>query len=392
MECSEYDNVNSAMEKNGYNEMNPHVGSWVDKDSVCQVFCPHTYLSKNMYNTITVTREGQSYDLDPDYLTISSNGFSEPTAYTSWDYGDGKFRSCYIHEESHTERRRSSKKYHAHVPYGHLLLYGNNERKEMELFDFRDMEICLMFDARRPLEPFRSMSTPIRWTSNRRAILYVGSDLQQWDFGGNTATKLNTIPFSGELKGLCTIAESREPIGAYSSRITMEGVYAIYYTKYKIYLFDARSPSTTSINLPPGITDIYSSALYEKSILLGARASSDTRFFTYRDKIIDIDIRKASSMTSYILPGFTDEKKHDTRIIQVWSNSDQVLALNTRGLFVFTHCNNPQPTTIAGIELPNIRHTKRIGPWDLMEPKFTASGKNVIITSASNCPFISNFV
>lgn len=117
------------------------------------------------------------------------------------------------------------------------------------------------------------------------------------------------------------------------------------------------------------------------SIYLGCSNGRSVGKRQSSSEIQQFSVRKQSVFSTYALPECNADS-HQTEITQVWGNSNIVMGVCGRGLFVFDTLKDNEVPSFTSTEVGNTEKVRdTVGPDDLYSPCFDYLGSRALLIS-----------
>ncbi|KAG9446614.1 hypothetical protein H6P81_012742 [Aristolochia fimbriata] len=266
-------------------------------------------------------------------------------------------------------------------PCGPLLVSTASSQKVVSIFDIRDGDLVMKWEASKPVH-MMEYSSPMQWRSRGKVVLAETEAISLWDVGSLNPQALLSLPLFGKrITALHVNNTDAELGGGVRQRVSsseVEGNDGVFCTNETINVLDFRLPSGVGLKMTKdGASN--SSCIFSRgdSIFLGV---TDTRL-KHRtcSQVQQFSLRKGKLLSAYALPE-SNTHVHHSSLTQVWGDSQLVMGICGLGLFVFDTSRDLGIPCFSNLE--NSRYVREvIGSDNLYSPSFDYSASRVLLIS-----------
>lgn len=160
-----------------------------------------------------------------------------------------------------------------------------------------------------------------------------------------------------------------------------EGNDGVFCTQDSISILDFRHPTGVGLKLSNLGVNVQSVFSRGDSIYLGCTNARSVGKGQSSSEIQQFSMRKQRVFTTYALPECNADS-HQKAITQVWGNSNIIMGVSGRGLFVFDAMKDNEVLSFTSTECEGTQKVREIvGPDDLYSPSFDYLGSRALLIS-----------
>ncbi|KAJ4775563.1 Transducin/WD40 repeat-like superfamily protein [Rhynchospora pubera] len=310
------------------------------------------------------------------YVVAASAGPTPRPGFCCWDFYKRNVSAIHLERESQTSDPGKQWWYR---PCGPLLLSTSSKQKAIMGYDIRDGDMVMKWEMDSAVGSM-DWSCPLQWRSRGKVVI-LGSDfISLWDVNSVDAQPLLSIG-SGN-KRVCALHVSNtdaEISGGIRQRVSSseaEGNDGVFSTQESINVLDFRVPTGTGLKVSRhgGVpVSIYSRG---DSVFVGSTEDRLQLRSGRKSWVQHFSLRRGKLVASYELPVLNTDYRTGS-VSQVWGNSNLVMGVCGKGLFVFDALKDSAYASSGMVEARETINTDA----DFQCPTFDYSGSRLLLVS-----------
>ncbi|KAJ4802424.1 Transducin/WD40 repeat-like superfamily protein [Rhynchospora pubera] len=310
------------------------------------------------------------------YVVAASAGPTPRPGFCCWDFYKRNVSAIHLERESQTSDPGKQWWYR---PCGPLLLSTSSKQKAIMGYDIRDGDMVMKWEMDRAVGSM-DWSCPLQWRSRGKVVILGTDFISLWDVNSVDAQPLLSIG-SGN-KRVCALHVSNtdaEISGGIRQRVSSseaEGNDGVFSTQESINVLDFRVPTGTGLKVSRhgGVpVSVYSRG---DSVFVGSTEDRLQIRGGRKSWVQHFSLRRGKLVASYELPVLNTDYRTGS-VSQVWGNSNLVMGVCGKGLFVFDALKDSAYASSGMVEARETVNTDA----DFQCPTFDYSGSRVLLVS-----------
>ncbi|XP_078152545.1 transducin/WD40 repeat-like superfamily protein [Carex rostrata] len=337
---------------------------------------PEVAVPQNTWGDCWLLRAPGADGCSGRYVVTASAGPTLRPGFCCWDFYKRNVSAFHLERESETSEPGKQWWYR---PCGPLLLCTSNKQKAIMGYDIRDGDMVMKWEMDTTVGSM-DWSSPLQWRS-RGKVVVLGTDfISLWDVNSVDAQPLLSIG-SGNRR-VCALHVSNtdaEISGGIRQRVSSsdaEGNDGVFSTQDSINVLDFRVPTGTGLKISRhgGVpVSIYSRG---DSVFVGSTEDRLQLRGGRKSWVQHFSLRRGKLAASYELPVQNSDYRTSS-VSQVWGNSNLVMGVCGKGLYVFDALKDGAYASSGTVEARETISTDA----DLQCPTFDYSSSRMLLVS-----------
>ncbi|XP_015887849.3 KIN14B-interacting protein At4g14310 [Ziziphus jujuba] len=367
------------------------------------VFRPPAGVCPNMWRDCWIVRAPSADGCSGRYVVAASAGNATDSGFCSWDFYSKDVQAFYTEDGKTPARsvlsplpnnilyRRGAlcNNLEAEIrqwwykPCGPLIISTASCQRVMRIHDIRDGEQVMKWDVQKPVLCM-DYSSPLQWRNRGKVVVAEAEAISLWDVNSLNPQALLSVSTSGRKVSALHVNNTDAELGGgvrqRSTSSEAEGNDGVFCTQDSINILDFRHPSGVGLKISKLGVNVQSVFSRGDSIYLGCNNVSSGAKKQFSSEVQQFSMRNQRLFSTYAFPECNADS-HQRAITQVWGNSNTVMGVCGRGLFVFDPLkdNELQCFTTEFGKTQNVREI--IGPDDLYSPCFDYLSSRALLIS-----------